>query len=207
MALLQKMNANECRGRSHCRRSPVSASPSSWRSSSTLCATSGSSLGPPRPPTSSSGNCRRFRTISSTASTNLLAKSRPIFNLGRKIKKFCTLAEKLIDEMYRGLPWVAWTRFFCVREPEGWIYQTLGFVKGVAWIRTYHWSWQSDILPTFAKFEFEITFTRVLDAGESNLGSLGFLHGQLAISLGITCVVVFIFIAASTQSLGKVNVS
>ena len=47
----------------------------------------------------------------------------------------------------------------------------------------------------------------MLDAGESDLGSLGFLHGQLAISLGITCVVVFIFIAASTQSLGKVNVS
>ena len=56
-------------------------------------------------------------------------------------------------------------------------------------------------------FEFDITFSRVLDAGESNLGSLGFLHGQLAISLGITCVVVFIFIAASTQSLGKVNLS
>ena len=45
----------------------------------------------------------------------------------------------------------------------------------------------------------------MLDAGESDLGSLGFLHGQLAISLGITCVVVFIFIAASTQSLGKVT--
>ena len=45
----------------------------------------------------------------------------------------------------------------------------------------------------------------VLDVGESSLGDLGVLHGQLAVALGIACVVVFVFVAASTRSMGKVR--
>ena len=46
---------------------------------------------------------------------------------------------------------------------------------------------------------------RVLDKGEATLGDLGLLHGQLALCLGIACIVVFIFVAAGTKSLGKVG--
>ena len=45
---------------------------------------------------------------------------------------------------------------------------------------------------------------RVLDRGDATLGDLGLLHGQLALCLGIACVVVFVFVAARTKSLGKV---
>ena len=45
---------------------------------------------------------------------------------------------------------------------------------------------------------------RVLDKGDASLGDLGLLHGQLALCLGIACIVVFVFVAAGTKSLGKV---
>ena len=47
---------------------------------------------------------------------------------------------------------------------------------------------------------------KVLDTGpDSSLSDLGLLHGQLALSLGIACIVVFIFVAAGTKSIGKVS--
>ena len=46
---------------------------------------------------------------------------------------------------------------------------------------------------------------KVLDTGpDASLSDLGLLHGQLALSLGIACIVVFVFIAAGTKSIGKV---
>ena len=45
---------------------------------------------------------------------------------------------------------------------------------------------------------------RVLDRGDATLGDLGLLHGQLALCLGVACIVVFVFVAAGTKSLGKV---
>jgi len=46
----------------------------------------------------------------------------------------------------------------------------------------------------------------VLDTGpDSSLSDLGLLHGQLALALGVACIVVFIFIAAGTRSIGKVS--
>ena len=46
---------------------------------------------------------------------------------------------------------------------------------------------------------------RVLDRGDATLGDLGLLHGQLALCLGVACIVVFVFVAAGTKSLGKVS--
>jgi hypothetical protein len=37
------------------------------------------------------------------------------------------------------------------------------------------------------------------------LENLGDLHGQLALCLGIACIVIYICIAASTKSIGKVT--
>ena len=49
-------------------------------------------------------------------------------------------------------------------------------------------------------------YRRVLDVGEtSDLANLGVLHGQLALCLGVACVVVFVFVAAGAKSIGKVS--
>jgi len=68
------------------------------------------------------------------------------------------------------------------------------------------WSCQALYL-LFSEQSLSETFfnKRVLDVGSASLGQLGLLHGQLALSLGIACIVVFIFIAAGTKSLGKVS--
>ena len=47
---------------------------------------------------------------------------------------------------------------------------------------------------------------KILDKGDADLGNLGLLHGQLALCLGIACIVVFIFVAAGSKSLGKVRI-
>ena len=49
-------------------------------------------------------------------------------------------------------------------------------------------------------------YKRVLDLGEADLSALGDLHGQLTLCLGVVCLVVFVFIAASTKSIGKVSI-
>ena len=67
------------------------------------------------------------------------------------------------------------------------------------------WSCQAFYL-LFRDQSFSETFfnKRVLDVGNASLNDLGLLHGQLALCLGIACVVVFVLIAAGTKSLGKV---
>lgn len=48
-------------------------------------------------------------------------------------------------------------------------------------------------------------YRRVLDVGEAtDLSSLGDLHGQLTICLGIVCAIVFLLVSASSKSIGKV---